>query len=356
MTDQSTRQSAGQDQLRLMTMAARLYHERGGRQRDIAARLGISQPRVSRLLALAEEHGIVRTVVVAPDGLYPELEEEVEDAYGVREVHVVDVLGGDQAIPRDLGGAAARYLTEAAPWGPVVGFTSWSSTLREMTRMLAPIRRSGTAHVVEMLGDLGSPLLQHEAGQATLRLARQLGAEPVLLRTPGVAASPDLRAAAEGDAHVTRALRLLDRVDVAFVGLGPADFHGPLQEGDNFFSAEQLAAVRAAGAAGQLNQRFIDAAGARVETPLDELVVSATLDQLRAAGTRIVVAGGTSKWGPLAAALAGGWVDVLVTDLNSALQLAGRRTSPDRTTPGRAALRVAPEPGPPQSHRPQEDR
>ena len=351
MTDQSTHLSAGQDQLRLMTMAARLYHERGGRQRDIAARLGISQPRVSRLLALAEEHGIVRTVVVAPDGLYPELEEELEDAYGVREVHVVDVLGGDQAIPRDLGGAAARYLTEAAPWGPVVGFTSWSSTLREMARMLEPILRSGTAHVVEMLGDLGSPLLQHEAGQATLRLARQLGGEPVLLRTPGVAASPDIRAAAELDAHVARALCLLDRIDVAFVGLGPADFHGPLQEGDNFFSADQLAAVRAAGAAGQLNQRFIDAGGERVDTPLDELVVGVTLDQLRTAGTRIVVAGGTSKWGPLSAALAGGWADVLITDLNSALHLAAHRTSP-----GRAALRVAPEPGPPQSHRPQEDR
>jgi DNA-binding Lrp family transcriptional regulator len=51
----------GRDQLRLMTMASRLYHEHGIRQRDIATRLGISQPRVSRLLAQAEEQGIVRT-------------------------------------------------------------------------------------------------------------------------------------------------------------------------------------------------------------------------------------------------------------------------------------------------------
>jgi DNA-binding transcriptional regulator LsrR (DeoR family) len=337
VTDHATRPAAGRDQLRLMTMAARLYHERGGRQRDIANRLGISQPQVSRLLALAEEHGVVRTVVIAPDGLYPELEEELEDAYGVREVHIVDVIGGDDSIPRDLGGAAARYLGEAAPWGPRVGFTSWSSTLREMTRVLDPVRRSGTSQVVEMLGDLGAPLLQHEAGQATLRLARQLGAEPVLLRTPGVAASPEMRTAAAGDAHVARALGLLDEVDVAFVGLGPADFHGPLRDGDNFFSDQQLTTVRAAGAVGQLNQRFIDAAGAAVDTSLDELVVGITLPQLRAAGTRIVVAGGTSKWGPLAAALAGGWVDVLVTDLTSALHLAAAGNPQE-------PLRVAPEP------------
>ncbi|MDT7581277.1 MAG: hypothetical protein QOK35_2541, partial [Pseudonocardiales bacterium] len=181
------------DQLRLMTMASRLYHEHDIRQRDIAARLGISQPRVSRLLAQAEEQGIVRTVVVAPEGIYPEPEEALEDAYGLRECHVVEVLGGDEAIPRLLGGAAAHYLNEATLWGPRVGFTSWSTTLREMVRVLDPVRRSGVTHVVEMLGDLGPPVLQHEAGYATLRLASLLSAEPVLLRAPGVLATPALR-------------------------------------------------------------------------------------------------------------------------------------------------------------------
>lgn len=312
---------AARDQLRLMTMASRLYHERGIRQRDIATRLGISQPRVSRLLAQAEEQGVVHTVVVAPDGIYPEPEEALEEAYGLRECHVVEVLGGDAAIPRELGGTAARYLAEATLWGPRVGFTSWSSTLREMARALDPVRRSGTTHVVEMLGDLGPPLLQHEAGWATLRLAAMLGAEPVLLRTPGVLATPALRDAALHDAHVERALSMLDRLDLAFVGVGPADAHGALQQGENFFGAEQLASVRAAGAVGQLDQRFVDAKGCPVDTPLDDLVVAITLEQLRAAQTRVVVAGGTSKWQPLHAALRGGWVDVLVTDLTTARYL-----------------------------------
>ncbi len=319
---ETTVQATGiRDQLRLMTMASRLYHERGVRQRDIATRLGISQPRVSRLLAQAEEEGIVRTVVVAPDGIYPEPEEALEEAYGLRECHVVEVTGGDESIPRELSSTAARYLAEATLWGPRVGFTSWSSTLREVARALEPVRRSGATHVVEMLGDLGAPLVQHEAGRATLRLAAVLGAEPVLLRTPGVLGTPALREAALLDAHVERALTMLDHLDLAFVGVGPADFHGPLREGDSFFGAVQLAAVRAAGAVGQLNQRFIDAKGQAVDTPLDDLVVAITLDQLRAADTRVVVAGGISKWVPLHAALRGGWVDVLVTDLATARYL-----------------------------------
>ena len=309
------------EQLRLMTMASRLYHERGIRQRDIATRLGISQPRVSRLLAQAEEQGVVRTVVMAPEGIHPECEDVLEEAYGLRECHVVEVLEGDEAVPRELGATAARYLAEASLWGPRIGFTSWSSTLREMARTLDPVRRSGVTHVVEMLGDLGAPLLQHEAGRATVRLAAALGAEPVLLRAPGVLATPALREAALRDAHVERALTMLDHLDLAFVGVGPADFHGPLHEGDNFFCAEQLAEVRAAGAVGQLDQRFVDAKGLAVDTPLDDLVVAITLDQLRAADTRVVVAGGTTKWVPLHAALRGGWVDVLITDLATARYL-----------------------------------
>lgn len=307
------------DELRLMTMASRLYHDHDIRQRDIAARLGISQPRVSRLLAQAEEHGIVRTVVVAPEGIHSEPEEALEDAYGLRECHVVEVLGGEEAIPRQLGSAVARYLNEATLWGPRVGFTSWSMTLREMVRALDPVRRAGVTHVVEMLGDLGPPVLQHEAGHATLRLATLLGAEPVLLRAPGVLATPALREAVVHDTHVERALRMLDRLDIAFVGIGPADFDGPLKE-DYFFSPAQLAGVRTAGAVGQICQRFVDARGEAVPT-LDELVVAITLEQLRAAATRVVVAGGTAKWAALRAALRGGWVDVLVTDLASARYL-----------------------------------
>lgn len=313
---------ASRGDLRLVATVARLYHVRGIRQRDIAERLQLSQPRVSRLLAAAEDMGIVRTVVVAPPGLHCELEERVETALGLPEVHVVEV-SSEETVPAELGAAAADHFAEAWPAGAVVGFTSWSTTLRAMADALAPVRRPGVRAVVEMLGDLGSPQLQHEAARATLQLARALEAEAVFLRTPGVAPTPQLRDAALRNAHVAAALDLLDRLDTAFVGVGPPDVHGPLREGDGFFSAEQLAGVRAAGAVAQLDQRFLDASGRPVATPLDDLVVGVRLEQLRRARRRVVVAGGASKHRPLAACVAGGWVDVLVTDVAAARSLLG---------------------------------
>ena len=305
-------------QMRLITRVARLHHMQGLRQGEIAETLEISQASVSRFLALAEEHGIVRTIVVPPEGLYPELEERLAAAYALDAVYVVDMTARESGIELILGAAAARYLSAELEGGPVLGLTSWSATLREMARQMEPRSGIGVKRVVELLGDLGSPRLQHEAALATQQVARALGAEAVYLRTPGVMPSAELRSVALTDVHVQSALKLMDKVDVAFVGIGPADFHGSLEAGDNFFTAEQLAEVRALGAVGQLHQRFINAAGEAVATPLDDRVVAITLAQLRKVRRKIAVAGGAGKHEALAAALAGKWIDVLVTDVNSA--------------------------------------
>jgi DNA-binding transcriptional regulator LsrR (DeoR family) len=305
-------------QMRLITRVARLHHMQGLRQGEIAETLDISQASVSRFLALAQEQGIVRTIVVPPEGLYPELEDGLAALYGLKSVYVVDMTARESGLEQILGAAAAQCLANELSDGTVLGLTSWSATLREMAKLLQPQEQTGIARVVELLGDLGSPRLQHEAALATQQVARAFDAEPVYLRTPGVIPNAALRKIALDDAHVQSALKLMDKIDVALVGVGPADFHGPLEAADNFFTARQLAGVRAAGAVGQIHQRFIDARGEAVATPLDEQVVGITLDQLRRVPRKIVVGGGAGKHAALAGALAGKWIDVLVTDVNSA--------------------------------------
>src|SRR3954447_26900405 len=84
--------AGAEEQLRLMTKVARLYHEHDVRQPEIARRLHISQARVSRLLKQAEQEGIVRTTVVVPEGVLTGVEDALEAGYGLREAIVVDCL------------------------------------------------------------------------------------------------------------------------------------------------------------------------------------------------------------------------------------------------------------------------
>ena len=108
--------AAAEEQLRLMVKVARLYHEHGVRQPEIARRLHVSQARVSRLLKQAEQDGIVRTTVVVPEGVQTALEEQLEARFGLREAVVVEALddteAGLDARPRDGHRALPRGLAD----------------------------------------------------------------------------------------------------------------------------------------------------------------------------------------------------------------------------------------------------
>ncbi|WP_188942118.1 sugar-binding transcriptional regulator [Nakamurella endophytica] len=313
---------------RLVTTVAWLYHTKNMRQSAIAERLGISQSRVSRLLDQAVSMGIVRTIVVLPDSAHSVLESELESAYGLREAHVYDLgdTADDAQLVRELGQLLALHLQSSPLDAEVIGLTSWSRSLGETVRSLQPVRTSTARTVVEMLGDVGPPRLQHEAAQVTQQLAHLTGASPMFLRIPGVTPSPEVRRTLlEHNPHAREALRMLDQVELALVGIGAGRIVPPLQGGENFFTAEQFERARAAGAVAEINLRFIAEDGSPVVTELDELVVGATLEQVRRAERRLGVAGGPAKYRSIRAALLGGWVNCLVTDSRTARYLIEHR-------------------------------
>ena len=98
------------DELRLMTRVARLYYDVGLKQPEIATRLRLSQPKVSRLLKGAQDQGIVRISVRAPSGTNPELEEAIETRFGLTEVEIVDISRDDD----DAAGEEVGRLAQPA--------------------------------------------------------------------------------------------------------------------------------------------------------------------------------------------------------------------------------------------------
>lgn len=327
------------DAQRLMIKVARLYHSHGMRQTEIAQRLRISQSRVSRLLTQAEEAAIVRTVVAVPERIHADLEERVEARYGLSEVHVIDAVSDDEGeLGRDLAHTTASLLHDSSFEAATIGFTSWSKTLRLMVDALQPMR-TRTERVVEMLGDLGPPDLQHDAARSTQRFATMAGGQPVFLRTPGVVASPEVKdLLLDRDLYARETLGMLDSVDLALVGIGACELDPVLRSGDNFFTDGQFDQMRERGAVGEVCLHFLDADGVPIETGLHDLVVGVTLEQLRAARRRWAVAGGPRKHAAVRAALAGGWVDTLVTDTGTAEFLLSGDEPPHRDQlPGRPA-------------------
>lgn len=310
------------EELRMMTHVARLYHLQGIRQPEIAARLDLSQAKVSRLLKKAQDRGIVRITVTPPSGTHPDLEDGLQERYGLKLALVVDTApDNERTMLGDLGAAAAYYLQTTLRSSDTVGISSWSASLLATVQAMQPVPGLKDVRIVQAVGGIGDPAAAGHASRMTGQLAQLVNGEAVYLQAPGVAGAAESAQALRADPFVSAALGELGDLDVALVGIGEITPSSTLVRSGNAFSDEERAELEKLGAVGDVCLRFYDAEGRPVESELDSRVVGITREQLAAARRKIGVAGGSRKHKAIRAAVAGGLVDVLVTDQETAAAL-----------------------------------
>ncbi|WP_327581579.1 sugar-binding transcriptional regulator [Nonomuraea sp. NBC_00507] len=309
------------ERMRLLVRVARLYHEHGVRQPQIAAQLHISQPRVSRLLKEAAELGIVRTVVVVPSGVHALLEEDLERKYGLQQIVVVDALGDDREVVAALGVAGATYLDTTLIGGEHLGISSWSTSLLATVEAMQRRPVHVAEEVIQLLGGVGKGSAQVQATRLAAHLADLTGAEPVFLPAPGLVSSPAAREALLDDPVVRQVVEGWGRLTTVLVGIGSLDPSPLLRDSGNAISEEEMEAMRSLGAVGDVCLRFFDADGRPVSSPLEECVLGIPTADLLRVPRRIAIAGGRRKTAAIRAALRGGWVNTLITDVGVAEQL-----------------------------------
>ena len=309
------------DQLRFIVKVARLYFEQGLKQPEIATKLGLSQARVSRLLKQAEAIGVVKTTVHLPAGMFTGLEERLEQAYGLREVIVVDTGDESEAVISALASSAAAYLETALVGAQRIGISSWSETLLATVNAMRPVSKAGITQVVQVLGGLGQPSSQAHATRLTERLAQLLGAQAVFLPVPGVVGSSRVYKSLLRDPSVSSVINSFENLSLVLLGIGSLNPSRLIRESGNVISEQDQQALREAGAVGDVCQRFFDVHGKALQTVMHDRVIGISPKQLQKVPRRIGIAGGSSKFEAIRAAALGKWVDTLITDLHTAERL-----------------------------------
>jgi DNA-binding transcriptional regulator LsrR (DeoR family) len=310
------------DQLRLLVRVARLYHEQGVRQPQIAADLHISQPRVSRLLKQAALLGIVHTVVTVPSGVHADVEEQLKERYGLRDAVVAEVPPGeeDRLLPL-VASAAATYLDATLHGGDDIGLSAWSASLLATVEAMRPKRPAVARTVGQVLGGIGDPSAQVRATRLLTRFAEVTGGQPIFMPTPGLVGSSNLREALTQDGSVAQIVRSWDELTVLLVGIGALSPSPLLRSSGNAISEAEQQELRELNAVGDVCLRYFDADGDLVASGFDQRVVGITPEQILRIDRRVGVAGGPEKHTAIRAALVGGWVNILVTDLDTAAAL-----------------------------------
>jgi DNA-binding transcriptional regulator LsrR (DeoR family) len=308
-------------QLRLITKVARMYHERGIRQTEIADALHISQARVSRLLKRATELGIVRTVVAVAPGVHTEVEEALEVKYDLAEAVVVDVEGTDEDIVAALGSAGATYLETTLTGRERIGISSWSQTLLAVVDRMRPFRVPGAESVVQLMGGVGNASVQTQGNRLLTEFARLVGATTTFVPAPALVGNTTIRESLLNDPAMESVAKEWARLSMALAGIGSLPPSPLLRASGNAADLADQDRLHEAGAVGDICLRFFDSVGNLVPSDLDDRVVGIDADTLRKIPRRIGIAGGESKHKAIHAAVRGRWVNVLVTDTRTAAAL-----------------------------------
>jgi len=306
------------DELRLMAKVARMYYDLELRQQEISERLNLHQSKVSRLLQRARRANIVRISVSTPTGIFAEMEEALEARFHLKDAVVVDSQAEEERLVRDLGAAAAFYIESTVKHDSVIGISSWSRSLLAMVEAMHPSGAGQGGKVVQILGGVGSAGSQYHATSLIQRLASLIGASPVLLPAPGVVGSTEAKEILIRDPSVREAADLFGQVDIALVGIGSLEPSKLLASSGNVFSPQEREELGHDGAVGDICLRFFDKDGGALGSALLGRVIGIELVQLKKAHRVVGVAGGPRKIEAILAALRGGWINVLITDRQTA--------------------------------------
>ena len=175
--------------------------------------------------------------------------------------------------------------------------------------------------VVQVVGGVGDPRVQMQATRLIGLFASGTGAVPVFMPAPGMLGTCSARDSLVADPTVAAVMDIWQQLTMVLVGIGSLDPSPLLRESGNALADSDQAVLRDAGAVGDICLRFFDAEGKAVQSAVDDRVISIGPDQLRGIARRVAVAGGGRKHSAIRAALLGGWVNVLITDLDEAQRL-----------------------------------
>jgi len=318
----STRKS-NQVDLSLATRAVWLSYIGGCTQSDIARRLKVSPAKAHRLIAQAQDLGLVRVFIEGEPEECLALEETIGNRFELEGCVVAPDLGS--ATDSDLsdflavGAAAARYLVDhlASPGPHLVGIGK-GRTLSAMVDHLPAMERPDLKFV-SVSGSLTRSLAANPF-DVVHRLIERTGGEGYFLPVPYIAANAEEKEVLLAQRSVQDMLALARQAEIYLVGIGAMTPDAHVRQVGMVSDTEWNDLCRL-NAVGDLMGCFLDAAGRPVDATVNHHALGLGIEEMR--GRRIVaVAAGAAKAQAILAALKTGVITDLVIDEQAARPIA----------------------------------
>lgn len=312
-----------------LRLAARLYYVDGLGQTEVAKLVKVSQAKVSRLLALARQRGIVRISVAEYEPRNADLEQELVARLGLQAAAVIKTVTGatGEEARRTVAHFGSAFVGSLIPRESVVAIAG-GRTMRELVAHL-PEDRERRVTVVQAMGSVDANVGPVDALELGRNMARRLGGFFLTLNTPAFVPDRKTRDALMALPQIRTLWQHLSRANVALIGIGTLDNsvfvdRGALHRDD----CEQLSKQ---GAVGEICGRFFDRDGRECDSPWRDRVLGIELETLRQIPRVVAMVAGADRSAAIAAAACGGMLKTLVIDEAGALALIGKTAGSEPT-------------------------
>ncbi|MTV83258.1 sugar-binding transcriptional regulator [Secundilactobacillus folii] len=312
--DKSSKDKRISDSIRV----ARLYYESKLGQAEIAKKLSISRPTVSRLLQFAQDEGYVQIKVIDPFASVTNLEKALRDRFGLQEAHVVYTSTHDyQQLIESLGKYTADYLTNTVKDHDIIG-VSWGKTMNQVAVHMGD-QKAQDVKIVELKGSMTYTPTPVFAEDILMKFGQVYHTSPSIMPLPVIFETQTTHDIVMQDRHIEKLIDLGKRANIAIYTVGTVHDDALLFQ-TGYFSKTEQAEIQTK-AIGDICSRFYDRQGKVAVPAINARTVGIQLDDLKNKPKSILVAGGERKFEAIQGALSGGYTNCLITDIDTAHML-----------------------------------
>ena len=294
----------------LATKAAWYYYMEDNTQAQIADVMGVSRAKVIRLLEEARAQGIVQFSFRKNDSQRVSAEQLLIDRFGLKDAFVVPTPLDSSAINQSIAQGAAHYVSDHLREDGYLNI-GYGDTVSRMLGFLAK-NREESLNVVSLTGGVSYYLPSVGTTAYSMHL--------FLTPSPLVVSSRQVRDALLDEKSLQDVSTMTEYADMSVVGIGAA-VEGATVLRTGILNEGELTVLKMQGAVGDVLNHFMDKDGNLIQTEIEDRVISTDLDKLRQLKNVVGVAGGKDKVMAIKAVLNGGYLNVLITDSDTAAEL-----------------------------------
>ena len=233
---------------KMLVEVAKLYYQHQLSQEQIARKIRVSRPTISRLLQQARDTGIVKIEIIDSAEASTQLESALVEKYKIKHAIVVPNDSGDnKVLKKHLGKAAVVFIDKLVSEEIVLGI-SWGTTMQEVAKQIQP-RNINDMIVVQLNGGISRAELDTHASEIAKTISEKYKAIPYLMPLPAIFDNAELKQAISSDKNIAHTLELGQKAEIALFTVGSFNHESVLVKA-NYFDSNEVDDLIKAGAVG----------------------------------------------------------------------------------------------------------